>query len=194
MPAHLIVQHMTPRRPPRPPQLKLAGPLSDGLLDPTRWSQSGLPTLSSPTTATLARIQNHEIYAIRLSLLFQKEGPPTAFVRRGNHVGAWHSLVGSDDSLTQDLRDIFTLCRAQALPMRTTQLLHLTHVAGLPTAGHLAPGGLCPVCQANGHHALETVHHRAISCPLNLIIQRAWLHQWSLFSGDTWAGPLPLPV
>ena len=35
-----------------------------------------LPTLSSPTTATLARIENHEIYAIRLSLLYQKEAPP----------------------------------------------------------------------------------------------------------------------
>ena len=79
MPAHLIVQHMTPRRPPRPPQLKLAGPLSDGLLDPTRWSQSGLPTLSSPTTATLARIQNHETLwrsACPSSCLYQKEAPP----------------------------------------------------------------------------------------------------------------------
>ena len=134
-------------------------------------------------------MQNHHLYAMKLSREFHDgSGPPTALTH-----GAWNTLIrglpGSQER-TREMRQIFTLCRSQALPMRTVQALHRLHLACGPLSARVGGDGRCPICAAQGHNVPETVEHQNTSCPLTTLVTRAWLLEWRTFTGESWTDTL----
>ena len=158
-------------------------------VDPTLWLQKGWPTLADPTSASLAKLRNHHIYAMKVSKEFYSGlGPPTS-LKVG---GAWHRFIStaSDAAAREEMRQACRASRLRSLPMRTNQVLHRTLLACMPTSVRMGGDGRCPTCAAQGYNCNETPEHRAVGCPLAALVMRACLSEWIQFTGENWPAPV----
>ena len=133
-------------------------------------------------------MRNHHLYAMYVSReFFFGRAPPTAFARDG----AWSGLVSAgDQDRAREIQRVFTLSRSQVMPMRALQVLHRTHTASIPTSRRMGGDGWCATCLLHGRRCEETVEHRTITCPLNVLIHRAVWAEWKEFTGEDWADSL----
>jgi hypothetical protein len=140
---------MVPRKHVPPPHWRFAGQLGDARIDPTSWVMRGRPTLKAePIVRELARMTNRDVYGALLSRLFDEPADGCAFPhafeapRAGpppRHAGYWHHLLPDVHGLATDhprmrsaVREVFTLSRTQAMPLRARQALWQLHAGGLP--------------------------------------------------------------
>ena len=201
---------MVPRKHVPPPCWRFAGPLCEPRIDPTVWLMRGRPTLrEQPVECTFARMINREAYAALLSRLFDESGDANAFPRafepprmapQPHHAGCWHRLVPGMHGLATShpttrtlVREVFTLSRTQAMPLRARQSLWQLHTGGLPIGARTGGDGYCPIVdamRASGSQlarARETHDQIALYSPTARLVWQhiaaAWLH----FAGGQWA-------
>ena len=104
-----------------------------------------------------------------------------------------HGLATSHPTVRESVREVFTISRTQAMPLRARQSLWQLHSGGMPVGDRTGGDGFCPVIdamRASGStlaRARETHEQLALRSPTALLVWQhitaAWLH----FAGGQWA-------